>query len=79
MSSLPLTPALQRGRYQHYKGPFYEVLDVARHSETEEWHVVYKTLYGDQGTWIRPLEMFTETVLHEGQTVPRFQYVGPEA
>ncbi len=79
MSSPSSTPALQRGRYQHYKGNFYEVLDLARHSETEAWHVVYKTLYGDQGTWIRPLEMFTETVLHEGQTLPRFQYVGPEA
>lgn len=74
-----MLPELPRGRYQHYKGPYYEVLDLARHSETEAWHVVYKPLYGEQGTWIRPLEMFIEEVEHAGQRVPRFCYVGEGA
>lgn len=59
---------LQRGIYRHYKGNLYEVLDVARHSETEEYLVVYRALYGDYGLWVRPLAMFTETV----NQAPRF-------
>jgi len=54
--------SLQNGIYKHYKGNLYQVLGVARHSETEEAHVVYKTLYGDFSLWIRPLSMFTEMV-----------------
>ena len=50
------------GRYRHFKGREYEVLGVARHSETEEEFVVYKPLYGEGDLWIRPLEMFVETV-----------------
>ena len=61
------------GRYQHYKGAEYEVLHCARHSETEEWLVVYRQCYGDESVWVRPLEMFVETVdLEDGRTVPRF-------
>lgn len=67
---------MKAGKYQHYKGPFYEVLDVARHSETEEEMVVYRTLYGDFSLWVRPLGMFTEDVLFEGKRVKRFTYVG---
>ncbi|WP_415891883.1 DUF1653 domain-containing protein [Neptuniibacter sp. PT8_73] len=64
------------GRYQHYKGPEYIVLDVARHSETEEWLVVYKLGYGDESTWVRPLGMFVETVtLEDGSVVPRFKKI----
>ncbi|MCX6791152.1 MAG: DUF1653 domain-containing protein, partial [Candidatus Gribaldobacteria bacterium] len=48
---------LKRGVYQHYKGNFYEVLGVARHSETLEEMVVYKALYGDNDVWVRPLAM----------------------
>mgnify|MGYP003435209860 FL=1 len=66
---------LQPGRYRHYKGPEYLVLDLARHSETEEWLVVYQTLYGDYGLWVRPLGMFTETVEVDGQQVPRFTLI----
>lgn len=64
------------GRYRHYKGKEYEVIGVARHSETEEELVVYRTLYGNFDLWVRPLAMFTETVVVDGVTVPRFQQVG---
>lgn len=66
---------IPKGKYKHYKGKYYEVLDVARHSETLEYFVVYKTLYGDFDTWIRPLEMFTETVEVDGELVKRFELV----
>jgi hypothetical protein len=67
---------LKKGRYRHYKGPLYEVIDVARHSENEEEFVVYRTLYGDFSLWIRPLEMFNEEVEYEGRKVKRFEYIG---
>ncbi len=54
----------------------YEVIDLARHSESEEWMVVYRTLYGEYTLWVRPLEMFIETIEYEGQKVQRFTYVG---
>jgi hypothetical protein len=65
------------GRYRHYKGREYFVLDVARHSETEEELVVYRQEYGDRSLWVRPKAMFLETVEVEGKHVPRFAYVGP--
>lgn len=61
------------GRYRHYKGHEYEVLGVARHSETDEEYVVYRALYGDRGLWIRPTAMFEEMVVLEGRHVPRFE------
>jgi hypothetical protein len=64
---------VQPGRYRHYKGHEYEVLGVARHSETEEEYVVYRALYGDRGLWIRPTAMFEELVVIEGRHVPRFE------
>ena len=60
------------GRYRHFKGGEYEVLGVARHSETDERLVVYRPLYNETGFWVRPVAMFLETVQHEGRTVPRF-------
>jgi hypothetical protein len=63
------------GRYRHYKGNEYEVVGTARHSETEEPLVVYRTLYGEFSLWVRPLAMFMETVEIEGRTVPRFAAV----
>jgi hypothetical protein len=60
------------GRYRHYKGAHYEVIGVARHSETEEELVVYRALYGERGLWARPLAMFLESVEVDGATVPRF-------
>jgi hypothetical protein len=65
------------GRYQHYKGSVYEVLGVARHSETDEELVVYRPLYGAGGLWVRSKAMFCESVTVAGQVVPRFRYVGP--
>ena len=65
------------GRYRHYKGGEYEVIGIARHSETDERVVVYRPLYNDSGLWVRPLAMFTETVLVEGIPTPRFAYIGP--
>jgi hypothetical protein len=61
------------GTYRHYKGNRYEVIDVARHSETEEQLVVYRALYGERGLWVRPLAMFTETVVIDGVGHPRFE------
>jgi len=53
----------------------YEVFMTAQHSETEEWMVVYKALYGDEGMWVRPYEMFVEKVQYEGKEIDRFSYV----
>ncbi len=72
MSSLPT------GRYRHYKGQEYIVLDVARHSETLEELVVYRQGYGDHSLWVRPKSMFTEQVEVNGRLVPRFEYLGPQ-
>ena len=63
------------GKYQHYKGNFYEVIGVAKHSETEEDLVVYRARYGEHGLWVRPLKMFCESVIVEGKEVPRFKFV----
>lgn len=64
-----------RGIYRHYKGNLYEVLELARHSETEQELVVYRALYGDYGVWVRPLAMFVETVQTDQGEVPRFELV----
>jgi hypothetical protein len=77
MNSLPPLPAEPKpGRYRHYKGNEYQVIGLARHTETEEALVVYQALYGDRGLWIRPAAMFNETVEIGGQRVPRFARVG---
>lgn len=64
--------SVEPGRYRHYKGSYYEVIDTARHSETEESLVVYRQLYGERGLWVRPEAMFEEEVTFEGRLVPRF-------
>ncbi len=67
---------IKPGIYRHYKGNRYEVLAVAKHSETVEELVIYRALYGDCLWWVRPLAMFTEQVKHEGSWQPRFVRVG---
>lgn len=77
MSTLAAVPELAPGRYRHYKGNDYEVVAVARHSETLEPVVVYRALYGDRGLWVRPLAMFCESVIVNGRSVRRFAPLHP--
>jgi hypothetical protein len=69
---LPALPATPTGRYRHYKGGEYEVIGVARHSETLEPLVVYRPLYNSTGWWVRPHAMFFGTLLIDGIEQPRF-------
>jgi len=68
-------PEFKPGRYRHFKGNEYELLSLARHSETLEEMVVYRALYGDGGIWVRPARMWNETVDHNGVSLPRFTYI----
>ena len=63
------------GRYRHFKGNEYEVIGIARHSETEEPMIVYRALYGEGGLWTRPASMWNETVQRDGKTYRRFMPV----
>ncbi len=67
---------IKKGRYRHFKGKEYEVIAIAKHSETTEDYVVYKALYGDGGMWVRPASMWNETVERDGVTYKRFTYIG---
>ncbi len=69
---------IQTGTYRHYKGQTYQVIGVAKHSETEEDVVVYRALYGEGGLWVRPLEMFREKVEIGGKSIPRFELMNKE-
>lgn len=69
---------LKPGIYRHFKGNEYELLHVATHSETLEQMVVYRALYGEHGVWVRPAQMWEETVEVDGKTVERFTYIGEE-
>ncbi|MBX9903087.1 MAG: DUF1653 domain-containing protein [Burkholderiales bacterium] len=64
---------IEPGRYRHYKGNEYEVIGIAKHSETLEAMVVYRPLYGEGGMWVRPAAMFAEDVVIDGKTQPRFE------
>lgn len=72
---LPPLPETRLGRYRHYKGGEYEVIGVARHSETLEPLVVYRPLHNASGWWVRPHAMFFGQVETEGRLQPRFAFV----
>jgi hypothetical protein len=76
MTDLPPLPQAKLGRYRHYKGGEYEVVGVARHSETLEALVLYRPLYNESGLWVRPWEMFFGEIEHEGRRQARFAFVG---
>jgi hypothetical protein len=67
---------MKLGKYRHFKGKEYEVLAIAKHSETLEEMVVYRALYGAGDVWVRPLAMFEEQVEKDGKVFPRFTYIG---
>ncbi|MBQ6895929.1 MAG: DUF1653 domain-containing protein [Oscillospiraceae bacterium] len=66
---------IETGKYRHFKGNEYEVLYVAKHSETLEEIVVYRALYGEKGVWVRPASMWDETITREGRTFRRFEKI----
>lgn len=66
---------IKPGRYRHYKGNDYQVIGVAKHSETEEDLVVYRSLYGAGGLWVRPIGMFCEKISVEGKLISRFEWI----
>ncbi len=67
---------IKKGKYRHFKGNEYEVIDVAKHSETLEEFVVYKALYEEKGLWVRPLKMFAEKIERDGKRINRFDFIG---
>ena len=67
------------GRYRHFKGNEYEMLYLAKHSETLEPMVVYRALYGERGIWVRPAHMWNETVERDGKTYKRFTFIGNQS
>jgi hypothetical protein len=71
-SDLPPLIRTPTGRYRHYKGGLYEVIDTVRHSETLEPMTLYRALYGEHGLWVRPAAMFAEEVEIDGVQQPRF-------
>ncbi len=77
MSELPPLPLTTPGRYRHYKGGEYEVVGVARHSETLDAMVVYRPLRGDGSWWVRPHAMFFGNVTVDGVERRRFEPMGP--
>ena len=74
-----IAPVIPAGLYRHYKGQMYQVAQVAQHSETREWMVIYQALYGEYGWWVRPAAMFTEEVVIDGVAQPRFAAYSPQS
>ena len=69
---------IKLGKYRHFKGNEYEVIGVAKHSETLEEMVIYRALYGEGGYWVRPIEMWNEEITRDGKTFKRFTYIEEE-
>jgi len=69
---------VQTGIYEHYKGNRYKVIDIARHSETDELLVLYRPMYGEENLWVRPFSMFFEKVEVDSYLVPRFKFIGAD-
>ena len=69
---------IKLGKYRHFKGNEYEVIGIAKHSETLEEMVVYRALYGDGGYWVRPASMWDEEITRDGKTFKRFTYIEEE-
>ena len=69
---------MKRGVYRHFKGNLYQLLDVARHSETGEKMVIYRALYGERGLWVRPAAMWDEVIARDGRQYRRFTYVADD-
>lgn len=67
---------IKLGKYRHFKGMEYEVIALAKHSETQEELVVYRALYGNGEVWVRPASMWNETVERDGKTYKRFDFIG---
>lgn len=67
---------IKPGKYRHFKGNEYELIGIAKYSETLEPMVVYRPLYGESGLWVRPAAMWLEHVERDGYSGPRFQYIG---
>lgn len=67
---------IKLGKYRHFKGNEYEVLGIARHSETLEELVVYKALYGEGGLWVRPYKEWNDIIERDGKTYKRFEFLG---
>ncbi len=66
---------IRKGKYRHFKGNEYEVIGTARYSETLEEMVVYRALYGEGGLWVRPAEMWNETIERDGKIFKRFEFI----
>ena len=69
---------IKLGRYRHFKGGEYEVVGIAKHSETGEEMVVYRALYGEGGLWVRPVSMWEEVIERDGERKLRFAYIGEQ-
>ncbi len=76
MGKTELDPRFQiQGKYRHYKGPEYEVIDTVFHSETQELMVLYRALYGQKNLWVRPFDMFNESIQIGDKKVKRFELI----